>query len=409
MANQAEEEHLEPVSTNENLTAESQSDDLTVEIDMSEGPADDQTDEIDISSLLPDAIIDMSAEQTAVIVNQSFPTKDDSRFQIHYSLLKDRLPTIIVFHCSGNMVESNCLILHNTFKICTSKNLPFIVFDLSEVTAIEKEVWNYFSSKAAKLRKLNGIVLFSGIRSDVLSDTTDFHKLDICHCESVDVCLTVIQNLAQEHEKIAYFPEYLSDNPLYTNKPVDIKEFFKLESKATLSNPDFVYLNKIQIDDSMSTDYSIGEQNIAVTIDDSMGVDFSPNDKDKLINMPTASIAIDDVLQEEGNAKTENNSGKSNQNDPYLNHYGIFGDGKFENMTDISGNNQYSNTIVFTIEDKIHTIISQNGPCSFGKIKKILESGAFGSEKISSLNLLKILKEMNLESNKKRIRYYRSC
>src|SRR5665647_48465 len=37
----------------------------------------------------------------------------DSQFQIHFSILKNESPTMIVLHCSGNMVGTNCLILHN--------------------------------------------------------------------------------------------------------------------------------------------------------------------------------------------------------------------------------------------------------------------------------------------------------
>ncbi|NLD93828.1 MAG: hypothetical protein GX639_14320 [Fibrobacter sp.] len=129
------------------------------------------------------------------------PEGDGTKFQIRYSILRDQQPAIIVFHCSGKLVESNCLVLHNTFKMCSAKNLPFIIFDLTEVTAVEKEVWGYFSSKVSKLQKLNGILLFAGIRSEVLSETTDFNKLNICHCDTVATCCQAIRNLMHDHEK----------------------------------------------------------------------------------------------------------------------------------------------------------------------------------------------------------------
>jgi hypothetical protein len=146
-------------------------------------------------------LIDPSEEETNSFNLNMITVGDNSRFQIRYAILRDKLPTIIVFHCSGKLVESNCLVLHNTFKMCSIKNLPFIIFDMTDVSAVEKEVWVYFSSKVAKLQKLNGILLFAGIRSEVLSETTDFNKLNICHCDTVATCCLAIRNLTHEHEK----------------------------------------------------------------------------------------------------------------------------------------------------------------------------------------------------------------
>jgi Fe-S cluster biosynthesis and repair protein YggX len=161
-------------------------DDITIKIDM---------------TLQNQQPTDLSEEETNSYTLDMLPDDDGTRFQIRYAIVRDQLPAIIVFHCSGKLVESNCLVLHNTFKMCSVKNLPFIIFDMTEVSAVEKEVWVYFSSKVSKLQKLNGILLFAGIRSEVLSETTDFNKLNICHCDTVATCCLAIRNLTHAHEK----------------------------------------------------------------------------------------------------------------------------------------------------------------------------------------------------------------
>jgi hypothetical protein len=162
--------------------------------------SNDMTSKIDMTRQNQQPV-DPAEEETNIYTRDMFPNEDSATFQIRYAILRDQLPTIIVFHCSGKLVESNCLILHNTFKMCSIKNLPFIIFDMTDVSAVEKEVWVYFSSKVSKLQKLNGILLFAGIRSEVLSETTDFNKLNICHCDTVTTCCLAIRNLTQEHEK----------------------------------------------------------------------------------------------------------------------------------------------------------------------------------------------------------------
>jgi|GEM_PF-2407957 len=418
MANQPDEEYIEFMPTNEHIAKEQLScEDVTIEIDMSSvsenDTSDDITTEIDMSELQANTPINLLTEETIAIPRESLPipVADDSlKFQIHYSIIKEQSPVTIVFHCSGKITKSNCLILHNTFKMCSTKNLPFIIFDMSGVTAVDKEVWAYFSSKAIKLQKLNGILLFSGIRSEVLSETSDFHKLNICHCESIDTCCLAIRNLTQEYEKTVYFTEDTNESQAdESEKSATVSNFISSEKSIVIEKNEIVSLENLQIDDSMSTDYSVGERTVTLNIDDSMSVDFSPNDNAMLTDTPTMSIDRDDLVLEDEDLSGESIINSDNTNDPYVNQYGIYGDGTYNSMADISKSEQKKEDVSLSIYDKIHLIITQNGPGSFLAIKKVLESSAFGGEKINSLNLLNVLKEMNLDTTKKRIRYYRSC
>ncbi len=61
------------------------------------------------------------------------------------------------------------------------------------------------------------------------------------------------------------------------------------------------------------------------------------------------------------------------------------------------------------IHEKIKTIISRNGPVSFFKIAWHLRQEQYGKVKINPIKLYFLLKELNLETHWKRVRYYRSC
>lgn len=410
MSSPSEEINCKSVSTDTNQFVET-SDDLTVEIDVPAITDPDQTDELDLSLMINGPLADTSYDQTAVIVNQQTIEPQDSKFQIHYSLFRETLPVVIVFHCSGKISKANCLILHNTFKICASRNLSFIVFDMSDVTAVEYDVWNYFSSKVLKLQKQNGIVLFSGIRTEVLSETNDFHRLNICHCETIDVCLTVIRNLVLEHEKVAFFPEFTGkEQSSIKSEPEDIETFFKSANNVHQSDPDIVQFQYLKIDDSISTDFSVYKEPARIN-SESPNKDFSSNNPDNLVNpmspsityirnnfsVNTVSIAQDSIIKDKS---TEDLSMNQRLNNNFRN---VATESPFSDI------NQAHNVKILSIEDKIDLIIAQNGPCSFGRIKKLLNSDNFGPVKIGSLQLMKVLKEMNLDSDKKRIRHYRSC
>jgi len=61
------------------------------------------------------------------------------------------------------------------------------------------------------------------------------------------------------------------------------------------------------------------------------------------------------------------------------------------------------------LQEKIKTIISHNGPIGFFALKKLLGTQRYGNVKMGSLRLYVVLKELNLESKWKRVRFYRSC
>jgi anti-anti-sigma regulatory factor len=61
------------------------------------------------------------------------------------------------------------------------------------------------------------------------------------------------------------------------------------------------------------------------------------------------------------------------------------------------------------LQEKIKAVIAQYGPVSIFEMAKILTEKEFGKEKIGLIKLYVILKEMNLETKTKQVRFYRSC
>jgi anti-anti-sigma regulatory factor len=400
-------------------------------------------------------------EETTLFLQEILPA--ESRFRIRYSKLKDEHPIIIVLHCSGNIVGSNCLVLHNTFKMCIKNFPPFIIVDMSNVSSIDKQVWEYFSSRSTKIQKLNGILLFSGIRTDVLSETTDFHKMNICHCQTIDLCCKVIRNLVSDHEKIRYFEKrpnnrvkseadqvnettiqfssnnsqekYDSDidSSTSSNKTTEIeREGNALNTNNSNNSEDAIviedaYESTLYVDESMSTDYSLiigkptqndtdvdsslgsdysiflEKQNESINVDETMSVVFSTN----LKNMSNNNLNGSTGFLNNGKKDIEEDDLTQSIDNQYLNE-------NFKYPNENNGNIEQSSRLIFnsneyTLSEKIHIIISQNGPGSFGSIMKKLHSKEFGKETINAFSLYNLLKSMNLESTKKRIRYYRTC
>lgn len=365
---------------------------------------------------------DQIPEETAVFLARA---PESAQFQIHSTIMSDESPAIIVLNCSGDMIGSNCLILHNTFKKCAAKKLPFIIVDMTNVSSVEKKVWEYFSSKATKILKSNGILLFSGIQTSVLSDTTDFHKMNICHCETIETCCRVIRNLVQDHEKVAYFPQQSQTvTTIDNNQPSSISDFSAIGDSFIIDNTEMHGKEHIQVDASMSTNYSIPSDiqfnvdesmstdysvtleesaGVPVGIDESMSVDFSTTSEnqtiDNAISVAESNNAIEMVEDEVFNQNHKNHTGKEKL---------LFVDNLIDSTTK-SNSRLFFDPKEYTLSEKIHIIIAHYGPCSFGTIKNKLNSKDFGAEKINAIELYKLLKSMNLESNKKRIRYYRSC
>jgi anti-sigma B factor antagonist len=61
------------------------------------------------------------------------------------------------------------------------------------------------------------------------------------------------------------------------------------------------------------------------------------------------------------------------------------------------------------IQEKIRKLVAQFPLISLREIKKMLKSEEFGREKTGYFKLYRLLKSLNLESRKKRYRFYRSC
>lgn len=61
------------------------------------------------------------------------------------------------------------------------------------------------------------------------------------------------------------------------------------------------------------------------------------------------------------------------------------------------------------ISEKIKSIVSENPLVTTWQIKKILKHDHFGNTKIGLFKLMRMLKELDLNTKEKRYRYYRSC
>ena len=61
------------------------------------------------------------------------------------------------------------------------------------------------------------------------------------------------------------------------------------------------------------------------------------------------------------------------------------------------------------LHEKIKTIISRNGPVGLFALLKLLKSPQYGNTKIGFIRFFMTLRELNLESKWKRVRFYRSC
>ncbi len=76
----------------------------------------------------------------------------------------------------------------------------------------------------------------------------------------------------------------------------------------------------------------------------------------------------------------------------------------------VKRNSERKNTATeFSVEEKIGAIIAQYGPCSFFELFSHLRSAEFEKEKIGFIKLFFVLRDLDLDSQKKRERFYRSC
>lgn len=75
----------------------------------------------------------------------------------------------------------------------------------------------------------------------------------------------------------------------------------------------------------------------------------------------------------------------------------------------VESDSETKNTAGLSVEEKIGTIIAQYGPCSFFELFSHLRSTEFKKENISYVKLFFVLRDLDLDSRKKRERFYRSC
>lgn len=283
-----------------------------------------------------------STSKTITVTNneiKSFLSQKKS-LKVHFSKLENILPQVVVVHCSGKILKSNCLLFHRIFDICIKCQQHFIILDMKDVVWVDLSVWDFFSSRISKLIKLNGIVLFSGIKKDLFSGN-NFAKTDICNCASIDICSKVLLHLVNDSEK---------------NLPSRCKNKEIITILNNLQSPEIVaFVSSSPIQNSIKTDNSKVFTKIAAI---------------ERKNCERQSKNIFDL-----NAQVES----------------------------------VSDCKTYTLQKKIHIIISEHGPCSFTRIKSYLHSKEFGSEKIGTIGLYNLLRSLNLESLSKRIRYYRSC
>lgn len=61
------------------------------------------------------------------------------------------------------------------------------------------------------------------------------------------------------------------------------------------------------------------------------------------------------------------------------------------------------------LPEKVKTIIAQHGPISFFQIHHYLKQDLYGNVSINPLKLFHLLRELNLDTRWKRLRFYRSC
>lgn len=121
-----------------------------------------------------------------------------NQFKISTSLIKTESKGICVLHCFGEIYQSNCLILHQFFKMYLTDPKIYVIVDMAEVTYVENKIWEYFASRALTIQKLNGILIFSGIHVELYSTITDFSKKNIFGCETINSCVCVIKILSLE-------------------------------------------------------------------------------------------------------------------------------------------------------------------------------------------------------------------
>jgi anti-anti-sigma regulatory factor len=61
------------------------------------------------------------------------------------------------------------------------------------------------------------------------------------------------------------------------------------------------------------------------------------------------------------------------------------------------------------LQEKVKAVISHYGPVSVFEMKKILNEKEFGKEMVGLIKLYKLLREINLDTKAKQVRFYRSC
>ncbi len=190
----------------------------------------------------------------------------------------------------------------------------------------------------------------------------------------------------------------------------------KPKSKLVVSDKSqMLSLKDLYIDDSMSTDYSVadnytephsGETDaILPLVDESQGMDFSPNDRTVMSQSATVDISRSSL----GLTKTNEYRSLKNSspNDPFSVQYGVYDQKAEEKKQTLPAGKTESDRL--TAEELIFKVIAEYGPVNILQLKNHINDKLNKKERISILKVLSLLRQVDLDTHEKRVRYYRSC
>ena len=174
-------------------------------------------------------------------------------------------------------------------------------------------------------------------------------------------------------------------------------------------------LKDLYIDDSMSTDYSVVDKcteplpaetdDILPLVDESQGMDFSPNDRTVMSQSATVDISRSSL----GLTKTNEYISLKNisPNDPFSVHYGVY-EQKAEGQNQVlpAGKTESGK---LTAQELIFKVIADFGPVNILQLKNHINEKLDKKDRINTLKLFALLRQVDLDTHEKRVRYYRSC
>jgi hypothetical protein len=189
----------------------------------------------------------------------------------------------------------------------------------------------------------------------------------------------------------------------------------KPNSKPVVSDKSQILsLKNLYIDDSMSTDYSIVDKSketpqedtdgeILPLIDESQSIDFSQNDK----KVMSQSATVDMSRSSLGLTKTNISLKNITPSDPYSVHYGVYEKNAEEKNQLLPAGKTENEKL--TARELVFKVISEFGPLNILQLKNHINEKLDKKDRINTLKLFALLRQVDLETHEKRVRYYRSC